>query len=55
MEASWSALGVFKERRPTWGIGRGEVRERSRTRRGQAAAQGGVGEGFTPLPLELKE
>ena len=45
---SWSALGAFQEGRAEAGRAQGELEE------DQAVARGGVGEGFTPLPLWLK-
>ena len=59
-EGSWrhlgallEALGVLKSGRVIHGGARGELKGRSAG--DQAAARGGVGEGFTPLPLGLKE
>ena len=59
-EGSWrhlgallAALGVLLERLKGPEGSTGELSESSGG--GQAAARGGVGEGFTPLPLGLKE
>ena len=49
LDHSWSALGAFQEGRADARRAQGELSE------DQAAARGGVGEGFTPLPLGLKE